>query len=71
MRRQNRKYEYGIIRPDGHRRTLKEKTGADVFQIITKQQYSPDYDDGIVERADVAGCEADVTQWLGKVGMSR
>ena len=41
-----------------------------MFQIITKQQYSPDYDDGIVEQADVAGCEADVTQWLGKVGMS-
>ena len=34
---------------------LKDKTGADVFQIITKQQYSPNYDDGIVEQARTDG----------------
>lgn len=32
---------------------LKQKTGADVFSIITSQQYSPDYDGGIVEQAQI------------------
>lgn len=30
---------------------LKEKTGADIFSILTAEQYSPDYDAGIVEQA--------------------
>lgn len=34
---------------------LKEQTGADVFSILTKEQYSPDYDGGIVEQARIDG----------------
>lgn len=30
---------------------LKQLTGADVFSIITEQQYSPNYDDGVIEQA--------------------
>lgn len=30
---------------------LKEQTGADVFSILTKEQYSPDYDGGFVQQA--------------------
>ncbi len=30
---------------------IKQQTGADVFSIITEQQYSPNYDDGVVEQA--------------------
>lgn len=32
---------------------LKDQTGADVFSIITAEQYSPDYDGGFVEQAQV------------------
>ena len=34
---------------------LKDQTGADVFSIITSEQYSPDYDGGIVEKAQEDG----------------
>lgn len=34
---------------------IKQQTGADVFSILTAQQYSPDYDDGIVEQAKTDG----------------
>lgn len=32
---------------------LKDQTGADVFSILTAEQYSPDYDGGFVEQAQV------------------
>ena len=36
---------------------LKQQTGADVFSIITEQQYSPNYDDGVIEhRIFVVNC---------------
>lgn len=34
---------------------LKQQTGADVFSILTEQQYSPDYDGGVVEQARADG----------------
>ena len=34
---------------------LKQQTGADVFTILTEQQYSPNYDDGVVEQARTDG----------------
>ncbi len=34
---------------------LKQQTGADVFSILTEQQYSPDYDGGVVEQARTDG----------------
>ena len=34
---------------------IKQQTGADVFSILTAQQYSPAYDDGIVEQARTDG----------------
>ena len=34
---------------------IKQQTGADVFSILTEQQYSPDYDDGVVEQARTDG----------------
>lgn len=34
---------------------LKQQTGADVFTILTEQQYSPDYDNGVVEQARTDG----------------
>lgn len=38
---------------------IKQQTGADVFSILTAQQYTPDYDDGIVEQARTDGQNKD------------